>query len=154
VRVIWSPAALRQVTRAYEYLEDFNPYAATALAEALLAAGDSLENFPHRGRRVPGVDLRELVTAYPYFIPSATGSYATASAFSAFAIPRGGRPNLEPLPFVRPRAGRVRVDDLDARTVKSERSDRQKMPAARPMPPSAARISLLTHYNSHAVQTV
>ena len=68
MRVIWSPTALRHVTHAYEYLEDFNPYAATALAEALLAAGDSLENFPLRGRRVPGTDLRELVTAYPYII--------------------------------------------------------------------------------------
>jgi addiction module RelE/StbE family toxin len=68
VRVIWSPTALRNVTHAYEYLEDFNPYAAKALAEALLAAGDSLENFPHRGRNVPGTDLRELVTAYPYVI--------------------------------------------------------------------------------------
>jgi len=68
VRVIWSPTALRHVMRAYEYLEDFNPFAATALAEALIAAGDSLQNFPHRGRRVSGTDLRELVTAYPYVI--------------------------------------------------------------------------------------
>jgi toxin ParE1/3/4 len=68
VRVIWSPAALRHVVHAYEYLEDFNPSAASTLAEALLTAGDSLENFPHRGRPVPGTDMRELVTAHPYVI--------------------------------------------------------------------------------------
>ncbi len=34
----------------------------------LLAAGDGLANFPHRGRSVPNTDMRELVTAYPYII--------------------------------------------------------------------------------------
>jgi toxin ParE1/3/4 len=68
VRVIWSPTALRHVIHAYEYLEDFNPAAANALADALLAAGDSLQNFPYRGRPIPGTDMRDLVTAYPYII--------------------------------------------------------------------------------------
>ena len=47
---------------------DFNPQAAVRLAEGLLATGDGLASFPHRGRRVAGTDLRELVTAYPYII--------------------------------------------------------------------------------------
>jgi toxin ParE1/3/4 len=68
MRVIWSPAALRQVARASDYLMDFNPRAAVELLEGLVAAGDSLEHFPHRGRHVPGSDTRELVTAYPYII--------------------------------------------------------------------------------------
>jgi plasmid stabilization system protein ParE len=34
----------------------------------LLVAGNSLERFPHRGRRVPGTEMRELVTIYPYII--------------------------------------------------------------------------------------
>lgn len=68
MRVIWSPAALRHVVHAYEYLEDFNPAAATALAEALLAACDSLQDFPYRGRLVPGTDLRELLTVPPCLI--------------------------------------------------------------------------------------
>jgi plasmid stabilization system protein ParE len=47
---------------------DFNPAAAVRLAEGLLAAGDSLANFPHRGRRVSNTDMRELITDYPYII--------------------------------------------------------------------------------------
>jgi toxin ParE1/3/4 len=68
VRVVWTETALRGVWRAYDYLMDFNPRAAVHLAESLLAAGDSLENFPHRGRPVRGTSLRELVTVSPYII--------------------------------------------------------------------------------------
>jgi addiction module RelE/StbE family toxin len=68
VRVVWTETALRGVWRAYDYLMDFNPRAAAHLAESLLAAGDSLENFPHRGRPVRGTSLRELVTVSPYII--------------------------------------------------------------------------------------
>ena len=68
MRVIWSPAALRQVARAFDYLTDFNPGAAVQLLDGLIAAGDSLAQFPHRGRPVPGSNLRELVTAYPYIV--------------------------------------------------------------------------------------
>jgi toxin ParE1/3/4 len=68
VRVLWSPAALRQVALASDYLADFNPRAAVQLLEGLIAAGDSLAQFPHRGRPVRGTNLRELVTAYPYII--------------------------------------------------------------------------------------
>ena len=62
VRVIWSPSALREIARASDYLMDFNS------AAGLLAAGDSLANFPHRGRRVLNTDMRELITDYPYII--------------------------------------------------------------------------------------
>jgi toxin ParE1/3/4 len=68
VRVVWTQTALRGVWRAYEYLTDFNPRAAVHLAESLLAAGDSLVNFPHRGRPVRGTNMRELVTVSPYII--------------------------------------------------------------------------------------
>jgi toxin ParE1/3/4 len=68
VRVVWSPTALHHIARASDYLSEFNPRAAIELAEGLLAAGDSLEKFPHRGRPAPGTDTRELVTAYPYII--------------------------------------------------------------------------------------
>jgi len=50
VRVVWTRTALRGVWRAYDYLYDFNPRAAAHLAQSLLDAGDSLVNFPHRGR--------------------------------------------------------------------------------------------------------
>lgn len=36
--------------------------------EHLLAAGNSLEHFPHRGRAVAGTRMRELVTDYRYII--------------------------------------------------------------------------------------
>jgi len=68
VRVIWSPSALREVARVFDYLRDFNPRAAEQVAASLIEAGDSLENFPHRGRLVPNTNLRELVTTYPYVI--------------------------------------------------------------------------------------
>lgn len=68
MRVVWTETALRGVWRAYDYLMDFNPRAAVHLAESLLAAGDSLVNFPHRGRPVRGTGMREIVTVSPYII--------------------------------------------------------------------------------------
>jgi toxin ParE1/3/4 len=68
VRVVWTKTALRGVWRAYDYIFDFNPPAARRMAVALLAAGDSLVNFPHRGRPVRGTNLRELVGVSPYII--------------------------------------------------------------------------------------
>ena len=68
VRVVWSPSALRQVARIFDYLLDFNPRAAAEVSQGLIAAGDSLANFTHRGRPVPKTEMRELVTSYPYII--------------------------------------------------------------------------------------
>jgi toxin ParE1/3/4 len=66
--VIWSDAALAQLDAVGIYLEQFNPKAAADVAAHLLDAGNSLENFPHRGRAVPGTDMREIVTNYSYTI--------------------------------------------------------------------------------------
>ncbi len=68
MQVIWSPSALRQVERIFDYLVEFNPRAAAEVANGLIAAGDSLASFTHRGRPVPNSDMRELVTSYPYII--------------------------------------------------------------------------------------
>jgi toxin ParE1/3/4 len=68
VQVIWSPAALREISEIQRYIAQFNPRAAARLAEALLAAGDDLVTFPNRGRSVPGTTLRELTVIYPYII--------------------------------------------------------------------------------------
>lgn len=68
MKVIWSPSALREVARVFDYLADFNPRAARDVSAALIEAGDSLANFPHRGRPVPNTQMRELVTTYPYII--------------------------------------------------------------------------------------
>jgi len=68
VRVVWTRTALRGIARAYDYLLQFNPGAAMQMADALRAAGDSLERFPHRGRLVRGTGMRELVSVSPYII--------------------------------------------------------------------------------------
>ena len=66
MRVVWTATALRAVRDAYAYLADLNPDAAAELAASLLAAGDSLESFPYRGRKVPDTAMRELVVVHPY----------------------------------------------------------------------------------------
>lgn len=68
MRVVWTEPALDAIQRAYDYIFAFNPRAAMHVAESLRDAGNSLEYFPQRGRPVPGTDMRELVTAYPYII--------------------------------------------------------------------------------------
>jgi toxin ParE1/3/4 len=66
--VIWSPTALTNLQAIRAYIEQFNPRAARHLADELIASGNSLITFPHRGRVVPGTSMRELVTTYPYII--------------------------------------------------------------------------------------
>ena len=66
--VVWSLAALAQIRFIRAYVEQFNPTAARALADDLIAAGNGLVNLPLRGRKVPGTDMRELVTGHPYII--------------------------------------------------------------------------------------
>lgn len=68
MEVVWTRSALRGVWRAYDYIVDFNPLAARNMMDALLAAGDSLTHFPHRGRPVRGTTMRELVSVSPYII--------------------------------------------------------------------------------------
>ncbi|MSP00790.1 MAG: type II toxin-antitoxin system RelE/ParE family toxin [Acetobacteraceae bacterium] len=67
-RVVWSTSALAQLRSIRAYLERFNPIAAGELAKGLMAAGNGLVIFPHRGRPVPATDKREAVMAYPYII--------------------------------------------------------------------------------------
>jgi len=67
-QVVWSPAALAQLRAIRLYIEQFNPHAAAEVAAHLLNAGNSLENFAHRGRRVAKTDMRELVAGYSYVI--------------------------------------------------------------------------------------
>ena len=68
MRVVWSPSALRDIRHIHRYIARFNPRAAQDLARELVAAGDSLEMFPHRGRPVQGTKLREWPLVYPYII--------------------------------------------------------------------------------------
>jgi plasmid stabilization system protein ParE len=66
--VIWSPIAVAQLRAIRVYIEQFNPRAADAVAAHLLAAGNGLEHFPHRGRPVPRTSMRELIADYRYII--------------------------------------------------------------------------------------
>jgi toxin ParE1/3/4 len=68
VQVIWSPASLRDIDHIYRYIAQFNPWAAENLVKEMLAAGDALEHFPHRGRLVPSTQLREIALPYAYII--------------------------------------------------------------------------------------
>jgi addiction module RelE/StbE family toxin len=68
MRIVWTEPALDAIRRAYDYLFEFNPHAAMHVAESLRDEGNSLVNFPYRGRPVPGTDMRELVVSYPYII--------------------------------------------------------------------------------------
>jgi toxin ParE1/3/4 len=68
MRVVWTAAATRGLSHAYEYLYDINPRAAEHLAASLFAAGDGLVNFAYRGRPVPQTNMREIVAVHPYII--------------------------------------------------------------------------------------
>jgi addiction module RelE/StbE family toxin len=76
MRVVWSPLALREIALIFDYLRDFNPRAAAEVSRALIAAGDSLATFPHRGRQIHSTEMRELMTAYPYIIRYRVGQDA------------------------------------------------------------------------------
>lgn len=65
--MIWAPAALRDIDLIYTYIVAFNPGAAAHLAERLLATGESLGQFPERGRPIGG-SRRELLIVWPYII--------------------------------------------------------------------------------------
>lgn len=68
MQVRWAPAARRDLQRIRAYIAEFNPWAANRIAVRILAAADSLEHLPRRGR--PGLEAgtRELVGVPPYII--------------------------------------------------------------------------------------
>jgi toxin ParE1/3/4 len=66
--VIWTSSALADLEGIRRYIGNFNPYAARDMADRVIEAGNSLANFPYRGRSVPGTQLRESTIARPYII--------------------------------------------------------------------------------------
>lgn len=64
MRVIWSPLALGDVGRIYDYFVSFNPRAAVDLAHKLDLAARSLGDLPERGRPISG-RCRELLVIWP-----------------------------------------------------------------------------------------
>ena len=68
MQVVWTEPALNGIALAYDYIFEFNPQAAMRVADTLRTEGDSLEHFPQGGRPVPGTNMRELISTYPYII--------------------------------------------------------------------------------------
>jgi len=68
MRVIWSPAALQDAARIYDYIALFNPPAAQRLAERLFEAAEQLQHFPLRGRVTAADGRRELTVVRPYIL--------------------------------------------------------------------------------------
>ena len=66
--VVWTFAALADIEGIRRYIGNFNPYAARDMAARIIEVGNSLGNFPYRGRAVPGMQLRETTLARPYII--------------------------------------------------------------------------------------
>ena len=59
---------MADVTRIARHVAQDNPAAARRIARELLVAGDSLDVFPHRGRRGRSRNTRELIAVPPYVL--------------------------------------------------------------------------------------
>ncbi len=68
-RLIWSPRALRDVERFYDFLAPNNPEAADRAAETIDDGVQALSVHPEIGRPYEDTDLRE------WFIPFGSGGY-------------------------------------------------------------------------------
>ena len=66
-RIVWTREALINLELIRAYIQQFDPGAARRMATRLIDAGDSLSDFPERGRDV-GAGVRELVTVPPYIL--------------------------------------------------------------------------------------
>lgn len=69
-RLIWSPRALSDVERLYDFLAPKSPDAANRAAEAIIAGVQALAAHPEIGRPYEDAELRE------WFIPFANSGYA------------------------------------------------------------------------------
>ena len=65
--VVWPPTATDQIDQIVAYIAQHDPVAAVMMRDRIYALGNSLVDFPHRGRPASG-GHRELVTASPYVL--------------------------------------------------------------------------------------
>ena len=65
--VIWIELAITGLDRIAHYIRQFDRQAAENCERRLRQAGDSLREFPHRGRPAPQ-GRRELLSVWPYII--------------------------------------------------------------------------------------
>jgi addiction module RelE/StbE family toxin len=68
MRVIWRARALSDIAKITRYVATDNPSAAARIARELIVAGDSLCDFPRRGRPTTKAGIRELVVTPPYLL--------------------------------------------------------------------------------------
>lgn len=68
MQVVWTRAARQDLHRVRSYIAEFNPWATNRVAIQLLAAADSLEHLPRRGRPGRIAGTRELVSIHPFVI--------------------------------------------------------------------------------------
>ena len=67
--VIWTLHARSELHRAFTHIAKDNPVAARRVRDAIETAGDSLTEFPNRGRAGAVENTRELVVAHtPYVV--------------------------------------------------------------------------------------
>lgn len=66
-RVVWTDTALAEIDAIIDYVEIFDPAAAVRLAQRLMDAGNSLADFPNRGRPRGG-GIRQWSLVYPYLV--------------------------------------------------------------------------------------
>jgi len=67
VQIVWTRRALAQLRWIRAYVAQFDPDAAERLAARLIDAGNSLHEFPDRGRQATA-GRRELATVPPHVI--------------------------------------------------------------------------------------
>jgi plasmid stabilization system protein ParE len=64
--VKWPPRTARDVDDTHDYIASDRPKAAAEIKQRLVAAADSLSDFPNRGREAG--QSRELVAIYPFIM--------------------------------------------------------------------------------------
>ncbi|WP_375395678.1 type II toxin-antitoxin system RelE/ParE family toxin [uncultured Sphingomonas sp.] len=66
-RVIWEPSSFDDLEQIIDYIDRYDPEAALGIAKRLFLLGESLAEFPARGR--PCDDgFREMTTVRPYIL--------------------------------------------------------------------------------------
>ena len=79
MKLIVSQAAITDLERLREFLADKNPAAAQQAVVAMVAAAESLQTFPERGRPSGVGNIRELI------VPFGRSGYVLRYAYSAAA---------------------------------------------------------------------
>ena len=66
-KIVWTEEAVEHLEAIVTYVSVYDPAAAKRLAQRLIELGDSLAEFPHRGRD-SGDGRREMTSVWPYIL--------------------------------------------------------------------------------------